>query len=284
MIFLTTTAIDIDEELQNRCLTLTVDESRDQTRRIHEAQRKARTLEGIVQRTRRKDILQVHRNAQRLLKPLPVWNPYAEQLTFTSERTRTRRDHEKYLALIDAVTLLHQNQRRRLVLEGGVEALVATRADIEAANNLAPEVLGRSLDELPPQTRKLWNAVKSIVSDAAGEGGDWKRVTFTRRQVREATGWSVTQIKTHLDRLSELEYITPRQGRQGTGYEYHSLLDPRAEEDLTHIGLIDPGKLRDYDGNLSESAAHLSGQKGALSDLVQEPPTSSGPDESRACA
>ncbi len=47
MIFLTTTAIDIDEELQNRCLTLTVDESREQTERIHTLQRKARTLEGL---------------------------------------------------------------------------------------------------------------------------------------------------------------------------------------------------------------------------------------------
>ena len=48
MIFLTTTAIDIDEELQNRCLTLTVDESREQTERIHALQRKARTLEGLL--------------------------------------------------------------------------------------------------------------------------------------------------------------------------------------------------------------------------------------------
>ena len=32
MIFLTTTAIDIDEELLNRCLVLAVDEGREQTR------------------------------------------------------------------------------------------------------------------------------------------------------------------------------------------------------------------------------------------------------------
>jgi DNA primase catalytic core len=34
MIFFTTTSIELDEELANRCLTLTVDESREQTRRI----------------------------------------------------------------------------------------------------------------------------------------------------------------------------------------------------------------------------------------------------------
>jgi DNA primase len=39
-IVLTTTAID-DEELLNRCLVLTVDGDRDQTRAIHQAQRRA---------------------------------------------------------------------------------------------------------------------------------------------------------------------------------------------------------------------------------------------------
>ena len=48
MIFLSTTAIDLDEELQNRCLTLAVDESAEQTGRIHRVQRERRTLEGLV--------------------------------------------------------------------------------------------------------------------------------------------------------------------------------------------------------------------------------------------
>lgn len=38
-LMLTTTAIDLDEELANRCLVLTIDESRDQTRAIHARQR-----------------------------------------------------------------------------------------------------------------------------------------------------------------------------------------------------------------------------------------------------
>jgi hypothetical protein len=42
MIMLTTTAIDLDEELQNRCLTLAVDDSPEQTARIHAVQRERR--------------------------------------------------------------------------------------------------------------------------------------------------------------------------------------------------------------------------------------------------
>ena len=110
-IFLTTTAIKIDEELLNRCLVLTVDEDREQTRAIHQAQRRKQTLEGLLAGQDRAAKLTLHRNAQRLLKPLLVANPFAESLTFLDDKTRTRRDHVKYLALIRAIALLHQHQR-----------------------------------------------------------------------------------------------------------------------------------------------------------------------------
>ena len=80
MIFLTTTAIDLDEELQNRCLTLTVDESAEQTGRIHQVQRERRTLAGLMAREERKALLQTLRNTQRLLQPVEVLNPYAPAL------------------------------------------------------------------------------------------------------------------------------------------------------------------------------------------------------------
>ncbi len=52
-IVLTTTAIDVDEELLNRCLVLTVDEDRAQTQAIHAAQRQAQTLTGLTRRRTR---------------------------------------------------------------------------------------------------------------------------------------------------------------------------------------------------------------------------------------
>ena len=111
MIFLTTTAIDLDEEMLNRCMVLTVNEDREQTKAIHRVQRQAQTVEGLLRRQDRNAILTVHRNAQRLLKPVPVVNPYAPGLTFQDSQTRTRRDHMKYLTLIRSVALLHQHQR-----------------------------------------------------------------------------------------------------------------------------------------------------------------------------
>ena len=53
MIFLTTTAIQLDEELLNRCLVLTVNEDRSQTQAIHRQQREQQTIEGLLAKKER---------------------------------------------------------------------------------------------------------------------------------------------------------------------------------------------------------------------------------------
>ena len=245
MIFLTTTAIDIDEELQNRCLTLTVDESREQTERIHALQRKARTLEGLRLKKRKQRLLTLLRNAQRLLEPVDVVNPWADQLTFTADRTRTRRDHEKYLTLIDAIALLHQHQRTADRDDDGKAFIRVTLDDIALANKLAPELLGRSLDELPPQTRRLLGHVKDLVrSIRKTRDVEQSLALFSRRELRTASGWSYSQVKRHLDRLQEMEYVAPRYGRMGVTMRYELLIDADEPADAAHIGLLDVERLR----------------------------------------
>ncbi|MBS0211591.1 MAG: hypothetical protein JSR26_00235 [Proteobacteria bacterium] len=112
MLCLTTTAIDIDEELLNRCLVLTINETAEQTAAIHARQRASRTLEGLRANVRAEQVLSSHRAAQALLRPLAVVNPFAEGLTFASDRVRLRRDHQKYLALIDAIALQKRGQSK----------------------------------------------------------------------------------------------------------------------------------------------------------------------------
>ncbi|RAT50937.1 DNA primase, partial [Lonsdalea populi] len=87
MLMLTTTAIDVDEELLNRCLVLTVNESREQTEAIHALQRHKQTLEGLLMENEKGYLAELHQNAQRLLRPLKVVNPFASQLTFLSDKT-----------------------------------------------------------------------------------------------------------------------------------------------------------------------------------------------------
>lgn len=244
MLFLTTTAVEIDEELQNRCLIVSVDESREQTERIHAMQRKSRTLAGLKLKKRRKELLVLMQNVQRLIEPLEVMNPWADELTFTAERTRTRRDNEKYLTLIDAIALLHQHQRTRQKNEEGALFIRVSLADIELANWLAPELLGRSLDELSPQTRRLLTVIKTLVRTRMHEQEiDQRNVLFSRRELRELSGWSEFQVRVHLGKLETFEYVFRRWGKQGRGCAYELAVSPQPEE-IAHIGLLDVGKLR----------------------------------------
>jgi len=268
MIFLTTTAIDLDEELLNRCLVLTVDEDRAQTQAIHQKQREAQTLEGLLAKHDRNELLATHRNAQRLLQPMLVVNPYARELTFLDSQTRTRRDHMKYLTLIRSIALLYQHQRpRKTTVHRGqtLEYIEVTKDDIAMANRLAHEVLGRSLDELPPQTRRLLLLVDEMVRQTCEqkliERQDFR---FSRKDVRAFTRWSDSQLKRHLHRLEELEYLVVHQGGRGQSMVYELVFERQEDSARPALpGLIEIAKLSgcEYDGKKSG----LEGQKSGSS-------------------
>lgn len=252
MIMLTTTAIDIDEELLNRCIVLSVDESREQTKAIHELQREKRTLEGVRRKLDKTAILELHRNAQRLLRPLRIVNPFAKKLTFLDDRTRTRRDHEKYLTLIDTIAFLHQYQRT-IKQDGNVSYIEISLEDIIKANKLAGEALGHSLDELSPQTRRLLQIVSQHVLEKCEQLSLSRELfRFTRKDVRAWSGWGDTQLKIHLHRLEEMEYLLMTRAARGGNFVYELLYNGEGEDGKSFImGLINPEQLNNYDGEWS---------------------------------
>jgi hypothetical protein len=226
-----------------------VDEDREQTRAIHRLQRQRQTLEGLLAAQEHQRTLTLHRNAQRLLRPVLVANPYAEELTFLDTKTRSRRDHLKYLTLIRAITLLHQYQRPlRTTHHNGqdVQYIEVALEDIEIANRLASEVLGRTSDDLPPQTQRLLRQIDDMVTQACQrQGVDLGDYRFSRRDVREHTGWGNTQLKVHLRRLEELEYLLIHRGGRGQSFVYELLHGLPAEPGTKFLaGLIDVDKLR----------------------------------------
>jgi hypothetical protein len=231
-LLLTTTAHQLDEEFANRALVLTVDESPAQTRAIQARQRAARTLEGLLARTEREGLVTLHQHAQRLLEPLAVVNPFATELRFLDGRTRTRRDHEKYLTLIDAMALLHQHQRevKTITRRGTVLRYVeVTAADLAAANQLAAPVLTRSLDELPPQTRRFVGLLDAwITTECQARRLGREAFRFLARDARAVTGLGATQVKLHLHRLVELEYVLVYRAPRGQGVSYELLVEGAA--------------------------------------------------------
>jgi DNA primase catalytic core len=272
MVFSGTTAAEIEEELQNRCLVVAVDEGRAQTRAIHQQQRRRHGPAGLWAREEREQVVRLHQNAQRLLRPLHVLNPWADELTFLDDRTRTRRDHAKYLTLIEAIALLHQYQRplRSSSFQGQEKSYIEVAAeDLELANRLASEAFGRSLDELPPQSRALLLFLDRWVSErCAALSLERSEYRFRARELREASGWGNTQLKVHLGRLVELEYLLVHRAARGQSYVYELLYEGGGKDGERFLmKLIDPRRLAEagaspsgpYDGKWSAPQAQRSG-------------------------
>jgi len=222
-LFLSTTRIDVDEELPNRCITLTVTEGREQTRAIHRLQRERQTLQGIIAQQERTAVLHLHHNAQRLLRPFLVVNLHAPDLTYKDERTRSRRDHRKYLNLIRAAALLHQCQRevRSTTINGvAVEYIEATLEDVAIADRLMASILDNGVDHLPPHTPRLLVLLNQMVEEESKSRGiSRSEYRFSRRQVRDVTGYGNTQLKHHLRRLVDLELVIPHHHGPSVRYE-----------------------------------------------------------------
>lgn len=73
-------------------------------------------------------------------------------------------------------------------------------------------MLSTTADEMSPATRRLLQAVGGSVA----ERGDY---SFTRRELRYATGLGDSQLKVHLARLVDLEYLTTNRCGPATTYE-----------------------------------------------------------------
>lgn len=153
--------------------------------------------------------------------------------------------------MIDAITLLHQYQRetKRIEHEGSfIEYIEVALSDIELANELAHEVLGRTLDELPPQTRKLLKLIGEMVErDCAQLKIKVNEYRFTRKQVRDVTGWGNTQLKVHLSRLEDMEFLALHSMSRSKAIVYELRFDGSVESDDPHLmGLIDVTALKNY--------------------------------------
>jgi hypothetical protein len=226
-VMLTTTRPDTDPETKSRFFVTAVDESREQTRAILEAQRKAFTLAGVQGNHAVDTIRKRHQNFQRLLQPLDVVNPYADQLAYGDDRLQGRRDHPKYLNLIKTVTFLHQLQREIKTTPGpdgqSIRYIETTSGDIDIANRLTRDLFGHCLDELSHPSRNLLGELEKFVNEQ-------EAASFTRREIRQHTGWSNYRVHTHLKELIDLEYLACELDRPGGGHRYRLLYNGEGKD------------------------------------------------------
>jgi hypothetical protein len=121
------------------------------------------------------------------------------------------------------------------------------------------------LDELAPQTRRLLGLLDEMVKKIC-EYQEKERcdVHFSRRNVREVTGWGNTQLKLHLQRLVEMEYLVVHPSGHSQRYLYELIYDGQRDAQRPFLmGLIDVMAIekQDYDANRSGSEGNRPGQK-----------------------
>ncbi len=242
-----TTAGSVNHENATRCFELSMDESPAQTQRIHERQRTMRTEAGLALRKQGEAISRKHWNAQRLLEPMPVVIPFADRLTFPSSWMRTRRDHARFLNLIEVSAFLHQHQRER---RNG--AIVASVADYATAYALAGEVLTETLGDL---RKPLREALARIQAMAAAESG------VSRREIREALALPDSTVRGWLAELVELEYLEVESSKGGKGNKALYRVANRGPRPNVVLGLLSPDDLAakhaKHAGNVRERFAGL---------------------------
>jgi hypothetical protein len=80
--------------------------------------------------------------------------------------------------------------------------------------------------------------------------------------VRQATGWGNTQLKLHLARLEDMEYLLVHRGQRSQSHVYELLYEGQGSDGKPFLmGLIDVEKLRanaSYDGEKSAADANRS--------------------------
>ena len=146
MIFLTTTAIKIDEELLNRCLVLAVDEDREQTRPSTASSASGKRWQGCWPTRTRQEALTLHRNAQRLLAAPVGRQPLRRTLDLPGRqdphppRPPEIPDADSSHRPVAPVPAAGEDDRASTTRH--VEYIEVTLDDIAVANRLACEVAG----------------------------------------------------------------------------------------------------------------------------------------------
>ncbi|MDG5817125.1 hypothetical protein QA601_18660 [Chitinispirillales bacterium ANBcel5] len=243
----TTNPNGLDDETKQRFLLLTIDETPEQTKSILQAQITKNSHSWYTMSFDEESICKLHHNMQRMLKPLTITFPDDLRFTWPFARLQMRREQKKFISLVKAITLLHQYQRKtgtlRRVDGSKVEYVQATQRDIDLALELGRLVFTRNVDDVSPTGRKLLSEIVKLVTTKHKQMKELDEskefflfeIPFTRKELRQETGWSETQVRQNIEPLVELGYLGRLAGRQGSACRYVLLDDGTKDLELLAV-------------------------------------------------
>ncbi len=211
---MSSTGYSINPENTSRCFVINTDESREQTRKIHEIQRQKYTLSRHFEKASViPEIIKKHQAAQRLLRKMLVVNTFGGFLNFPDNLMRTRRDNDRFLDLIACVCFLRQYQKP-VKWEGLTEFIECDIDDYRIAYNIMINgILASTMLEMSKSALELYEALRDMAVKLSKKSNlKPNEVNFTQREIRENTGFGQSWIKQNLRVLVDFEYISIQRG------------------------------------------------------------------------
>jgi DNA-binding MarR family transcriptional regulator/RNA polymerase subunit RPABC4/transcription elongation factor Spt4 len=229
-----------DEQMLNRTVDWSPDESIQQTENILRAEaREASTIHRVEFTEDEKVLLALHQVL--FSEPVEAVIPYAERLVdlVPKENVRIRRDFRKLLALVKASASLHR--RQRLVLtppSRQVPVVLANIKDLLIVVEYCWDIIVKSSYGLQKPIfdflERLEKNLPLIMSKNTLQLPDISSIWFTSSDAAKATGIAGRTAQMWLRELYQKGYLQRRDAKP-RGYEYQIMKTPRIEEIKSRI-------------------------------------------------
>jgi hypothetical protein len=169
------------------------------------------------------------------LKTYNIVNEFAECLDFPKTLMRGRRDHDRFFDLIEAVCFLRQYQKK---IEYD-DDYCFIRCDLEdykiAYKIMITGVLSSTMGELSEAAYILYDSIRNFVrKESVKEDLEPTKISFTQRQIREATGQAHMLVKNNMRKLAEFEYLEIAKGGGARTKTHYRLM---ADDEIKKIDL-----------------------------------------------
>ncbi len=213
-----TTKDKIYEDNSNRSYLIHVDESYKHQQAVMQYQNEIAA--GLVNKDTIDEVQYLLKNAQRLLEPIEIRNPFQPELMLPSCVFKPLRTNTHYIALIKAVTFLHQFQLDVQQDERG--RYIETKLDhIEWANKLCRESLLRKSDQLTGAQRTFFERLKAYLKEQGINEKDNK--AFYGSEVRKAFKSHPQHCQRMFKALENSGFLLEVNNTKKLGYEYELL-------------------------------------------------------------
>ena len=199
----TTTKVTYNEENENRCLTITTDDSAEQSRRVVKAIASDKNYDIDTTRW-----IAFHEWLEFSEHNVEVPYSWALSDLIDSRSTRIRRDFAKILSLIKSHALLHQSTRRN----NSKGSVLADFSDYTAVRSLINESLSASLQKtVPDHIKETVDAVKEIIKK--GKGLSVESLGVTILELSQRLKLSKSQALRRVEESENLGYLENLEAR-----------------------------------------------------------------------